>query len=50
MEGIIYFGGEGVILRKQGSFYERGRTASLLKLKVIFLPFLLKSGKVLIYT
>lgn len=44
---VIKSGGEGIILRKFGSLYERGRSASLLKLKVFFLsspsPFLLSS-------
>lgn len=31
---IIQTEGEGVILQKLGSFYERGRTLSLLKFKV----------------
>ena len=33
-QDIIEDGGEGVILRKVGSFYEHGRTSSLIKLKV----------------
>jgi ATP-dependent DNA ligase len=33
---IIANGGEGVITRKKGSFYENGRSMSLLKFKVIF--------------
>lgn len=34
VEGIIDHAGEGVILRKRGSFYEHGRSSSLLKMKV----------------
>lgn len=35
---IIDDGGEGVILRKVGSLYERGRNSSLVKLKVHSAP------------
>ena len=34
VEGIIDNGGEGVILRRANSLYERGRADSLIKLKV----------------
>jgi ATP-dependent DNA ligase len=34
-ENIIEDGGEGIILRNVGSFYEHGRTSSLIKLKVL---------------
>jgi ATP-dependent DNA ligase len=36
LQSQIDNGGEGVILRKPGSFYTHGRTALLLKLKVYF--------------
>lgn len=35
VQGIIDDGGEGIILRKHSSLYERGRTQNLVKLKVI---------------
>lgn len=35
LEAIMNDGGEGVILRKQKSLYESGRSASLIKLKVL---------------
>ena len=34
LEDIIADGGEGVVLRKPKSFYEQGRSPSLLKIKV----------------
>jgi DNA ligase 1 len=34
VENILSAGGEGVILQKPGSFYEKGRSNSLIKLKV----------------
>ena len=37
IDGIISGGGEGAIMRKTGSLYERGRTSSLIKLKVCYL-------------
>lgn len=36
VEKIIKDGGEGVIMRRPGSLYERGRSNSLLKFKVPF--------------
>lgn len=35
LEKVIESGGEGVITRRSGSFYEHGRSLSLVKLKVI---------------
>jgi ATP-dependent DNA ligase len=40
VQGIIDYDGEGVVLRKINSFYEPGRSANLLKLKVRLLLFL----------
>jgi hypothetical protein len=34
VQNIIEEGGEGLILQRQGSLYERGRSPSLLKVKV----------------
>lgn len=34
MEGIVEGGGEGIMLRKIASFYEHGKSQSLLKIKV----------------
>jgi hypothetical protein len=36
---VIDQGGEGLILQKRGSMYQRGRSQSVLKLKVIALDF-----------
>ena len=43
MEKIVEGGGEGLILQQRGSLYHRGRTPSLLKIKVLsfLLSFLL---------
>jgi ATP-dependent DNA ligase len=40
VRGVIEDGGEGIIMRKIKSFYEHGRTTSLLKVKVVMLIFL----------
>lgn len=34
LQQVIEGGGEGIILQKKNSFYEQGRSQSLLKLKV----------------
>jgi ATP-dependent DNA ligase len=39
MQAINTRGGEGVILRKVGSLYEHGKTATLLKFKVSTFPY-----------
>ena len=43
VQNIIKDGGEGLILRQINSFYEGGRSTSLIKLKVVFLLVILRN-------
>ena len=43
LQAIVADGGEGVVLRKVGSYYENGRSPSLLKLKKVCIVIVLCS-------